>query len=290
MEYAESWKAERMPLKVYIYPCAEEGSFGLKYIEAFKSACQCWSETTENLIRFQFVDGPENADVDVKWISEKPPSWDHAVGITEFTRDGDGNGAVHASITLLTRIDGRHAGAQAMHQASLHELGHSFGLGHSGRKSDVMYKSMDMANVVVDGQPVRELVRQDPKLTSRDITTMKVVYSGKQKLDTFRAKNLDQRTLCTELTKAAVNLISTGDSGTAIVFLREVLRLDSSYKVASENLMAAYYNCGADLYNKRYYSEALPLLEKSLELGRKVGNSADLNMVQAVYRNCLEHR
>lgn len=289
MEWAECWKAQRMPLKVHLHPNPDEAGFGPKYAESFKSACERWSAKTDNLIKFEFIDNAEKADIEVKWVTEKPASWQHQLGVTELFVDG-GQGAYHASITLLTRTDGHQVGVKAMYCASLHELGHAFGLGHSGRDTDIMFRSMKMEKSVVDGHAIKELVNPDPKLTPRDVTTMKVVYSAKQRVYFFKQKDLDQRTLCTELTRAAVNLISTGDSATAIVLLREVMRLDSSYKIAAENLMAAYYNCGADLYNKQYYSEALPVLEKSMELGKQFGNAADLNMVQTVYRNCLSHR
>lgn len=84
----------------------------------------------------------------------------------------------------------------------------------------------------------------------------------------------------------AARQISIGDSGQAIILLREILNVDSSFTVAMENLMAAYYNSGVELYNKQRYSEALPLLNKSIDLASRVGAVSQLNAMRAVQHNC----
>jgi len=63
--------------------------------------------------------------------------------------------------------------------------------------------------------------------------------------------------------------------------------LDSSIKVALQDLMAAYYNCGVELYNHQHYAEAMPILNKSVEWGTKVGSASELNAMRSVQRNCL---
>jgi hypothetical protein len=70
--------------------------------------------------------------------------------------------------------------------------------------------------------------------------------------------------------------------------LNEVLKLDPNFSVASQNLMISYFNAGVELYNKEHYSEALPVLEKSMRIARKYGNARELEAMAAVRNNCLQ--
>jgi len=68
--------------------------------------------------------------------------------------------------------------------------------------------------------------------------------------------------------------------------LVEVLRLDPSVDVATKNLMAAYYNCGVELYNKQHCGEALPLIDKAIEFARKCGSQSQLAAMNSVRSSC----
>jgi hypothetical protein len=74
------------------------------------------------------------------------------------------------------------------------------------------------------------------------------------------------------------------------LLLREALHADSKYEIAEENLMAAYFNCGVELYNKQRYAEALPLLNEAVRLGEKVGSTSELEKMCSIQRRCEQGR
>ncbi len=289
MEFMESWQSKRMPLKVYFHPSDEVPGYDARYVDEFKTACDEWAKATENRICFQIVEQQTDSDIEVNWTTELTPDLSHtnAIGAT-WPKVIPGEGIDHAKISMLTTFDKRHLGLKAMRWASMHELGHALGLGHSVRRADVMYKTVLIPNTKPGD--MSEVVPENPNvsLTARDGTTMNVVYAAKKIIDGVRAKGLDLRNTCHELCRASANCITNGDSGSAIIVLNEILRLDSSYSPASDNLMAAYYNCGAALYNNGNYGEARKVLERAMTLGKKVGDRNALTAIVSVYRNCQQ--
>lgn len=291
-EYANSWQSKRMPLKVFLHPCTDVSGYDPRYAEAFREACESWADATNKQIRFVFVESVSECDVELRWTADKS-SWPgerdpKELGICRVTMSREGMD--HAAIYLLTYQHNLHIGPRLMKAACLHELGHGFGLGHSGRSSDIMAPVVSQAwRVSLNGIASLEIPSAtEIVLSNRDITTMKVVYSAKQNLDAFFNKNLGTPELCVALTNEAARLIGSGDSGQAIIILNEVLRLDSNFLVASQNLMVSYFNAGVELYNKQLYSEALPVLEKSIKLSRKYGSQREMAAISAVRNNCLQ--
>jgi hypothetical protein len=250
-----------------------------------------WSLATNNMVRFEFVNEEANADIDVQWSADTSTWKDdkvdgHELGLCA-PRMTVNQGIDHASIFLLTRKDEKKVGVKAMQWISLHELGHAVGLGHSGREGDVLARTVNVMPVLNGGEMTLDACVSEVKLSDRDVTTIKVVYAAKQKLDKIRLKGLDRGSACMELCNEAGRQISAGDSAKAIIFLRECLNLDSSIKVALQDLMAAYYNCGVELYNHQHYAEAMPILNKAVEWGTKVGSASEVNAMRSVQRNCL---
>lgn len=285
LEFIGCWRADRMPLKVYIQPAEGVANLNPEYVQIFKTACQSWALAMQNKISFTFVDSPADCDIDVQWSQKLSKDALFSEMGNTCPRLDSRQTIEHATITLLTKLDDKRVSTRLMRWTALHELGHALGLGHSGRKADVMFPRISSRQFMMDGEKVIDVNSLAADLSGRDTVTMNVVYTAKRRLDGLRGDR-DTRQQLVALFNEAKHCIDSGDSGTAIILLNEMLRLDSTCKVAYENLMAAYYNCAAELYNKEHYADAVPVLDKAMSLARKYGNGGDLSMISAVYRNC----
>lgn len=294
MEYAEYWQHQRMPLKVFIHDCNAVPGFDPRYVDCFMKSCQIWTEASAGKICFEFTEKQEDADIDVTWTEDRT-TWPvtlhgNELGVAKLTVRRP-EGLDHASIYILTTEKKRHMGLKAMQHVSLHELGHAFGLWHSPAKTDVMYQVLNLTPEVYEGQAIlnpQEGSGARVDLSLRDRTTLRIVYSAKETLDAIRQQRLDQQSACIRLINESARQINMGEYAQAVIFLNEALTIDKSCKTALENLMVTYFNCGADRYNKRQYSQALPLIEKSIELAKRFGSASESQQMAAVYRNCRQ--
>jgi hypothetical protein len=286
----EVWRMKRMPLKVFIHECADIPGYDPRFKQSFIDACSELSGVTENKISFTPTDREDTADVDVRWVptrAEFPSAkWPDAIGICRRSVDATDGSVDHASIYLLSKPPdgiGKAYGQNYMKLTCLHELGHACGLGHSLRGDDVMYKKHCPAELTPDGVLETKVAA---RFSARDAASLNLLITAQNKIIDVK-ESCDAKTACSKFNNEAIRLIKAGDNGQALIYLRAALERDESDRLAMGNAMIALFNCACDLNNRSHWAEALPILEKSMQLAKKVGAPGELNQMVSVKRNCM---
>lgn len=145
-----------LPVKVYIQPC--------NYKSTVKKAFMEWQNKTEQAIRFEYVEKPEEANITVYFKKDimkygAKPTW---VGLTNYNWNGRylKSSQIYVKTTTSTGVIQT---PSQVYEVCLHEIGHSIGIvGHSKNQYDVMYPSTDCYR---------------NKLSNKDINTIKEMYS-----------------------------------------------------------------------------------------------------------------
>lgn len=131
------------PIYVYV---PEYGNMSVLMKQAFTA----WQTKSNNLVRFKFVNNPNNANIEVEFVDFVANcNSDHAVGCTEMsTRGGQ---YYKAYVTIATKEyqrtmeDGKYTRKivtrtkNHIYGVMLHEAGHAIGLGHSESSGSIMY-------------------------------------------------------------------------------------------------------------------------------------------------------
>jgi hypothetical protein len=286
----EVWRNDRMPLKVYLQPGEDVPGYNPKFQQSFRDACTKLSTALGYKVTFQFIDTKDGADIDVRWTTDKDGDfcdkrWSDRIGLCSRLVSEEEGTVDHASISLLTtsRYEaGCRFGPKYMQETCLHELGHACGLGHSLRSNDIMYKSHAPARIDANGE--LELTAE-PHLSERDVASLKLLITAQNEI--IRVKeSCDRQTACERFNNEAFRLISVGDNGQALIYLRSALERDEKNVRALQNAMVALFNCACELNNSRHWAEALPILEKATKVAKKVGTPQELARIAAVQRNC----
>ncbi len=151
------WNKNSFPLNVYIQDSADVPDY---YREIVMSAYQAWQRASEGLVRFEFV---ENADeADMKCYFKNTSDNKNAIGSHAFSVSG--NKITDSTIVFKKTDDKNHnLDSKQLFSSALQEIGHSLGLtGKSISIYDVMYPIGTKFNT---------------EITPRDLKTLALVYS-----------------------------------------------------------------------------------------------------------------
>lgn len=152
------WNKNSMPLKVYIENTATTPEY---YQEIVAQAYQTWQRASEGLVRFEFVETADEADMKAYF---KDTDNKDSVGTHAFAVSGN---TITDSVIVFNRVDnkgGSHDSKQ-LYSSALQEIGHALGLtGNSRSIYDVMY-------------PIG--IKFNTELTPRDLKTLALIYSVK---------------------------------------------------------------------------------------------------------------
>ncbi len=133
-------RLSRMPARVRL-GSLPAGMGEERYEEAFRAAAALWEEATDGVVRCVFINGVDGeADIPVRWVTKLSTfSTENRLAHTSLIRPTPDTFRVSMEMGLYNRQTGKRLTYDEMLTASLHELGHAFGLwGHSPNPNDIM--------------------------------------------------------------------------------------------------------------------------------------------------------
>ena len=121
-----------------------------------RNALRVWEDESGAPLSFQEADGPEESDVEFRWISRFS-----TVQAGSTHRQLDDSGFIeHVTVTLAdTHSDGMRMSDEFVRLVALHEVGHVVGLPHSENPSDIMHPG-----------------NRNLELSGRDIRSVRILY------------------------------------------------------------------------------------------------------------------
>ena len=152
------WNKSSFPLKVFIQDTSDVPDY---YREVVMSAYQAWQRASEGLVRFDFVENPEDADMKCYF---KNVNNDDNLPIGSQSFDVNGNTIISSTINFKKTDSKKHnLDSKQLFSSALQEIGHSLGLnGKSPSIYDVMYPIGTKFNT---------------EITARDLKTLALLYS-----------------------------------------------------------------------------------------------------------------
>lgn len=150
------WNKDSLPLKVYIQDSNDVPEY---YREVVMSAYFAWQRASEGLVRFEFVETPQEADMKCYF---KVTDNKNSIGTHSFSVNGN---IITDSVIVFNKSDnkGHSHDSKQLFSSALQEIGHSLGLtGTSPSIYDVMYPIGTKFNT---------------EITPRDLKTLALLYS-----------------------------------------------------------------------------------------------------------------
>lgn len=168
------WNTASFPLKVYLEGASE---YPERYESGIKTGFNNWSTATNNLVSFDFVKGPKDANIIVK-VTEKAVNCDNAECPSEYKLDISGK-KINAAYLNIPKVNcmGEELDANDVYARVQHDVGHILGIGiHVEDKSSVMYPNLSFNNTNItstDGATLKYLYMFAPDIADAPISQYK---------------------------------------------------------------------------------------------------------------------
>ena len=245
-----------MPIKVYISPVIKESP----YLPELRYAMNEWETTTNELIRFQEITTPENADIRVSWgYSSFMEIHDTRLGSAQLKRihnsqttDKDNKDHIRVEIILILEGDEniKELSEVEMRTVCLHEFGHAIGLwGHSPHAGDICYPTATAQHPSQrDLNTLRKLYNTAIDTPQHDAAIkalkIEILQEPRQHYHHFLLGNV---------------YFDKGDMDSAIDSLKNCIKINEHFQPAIEKLLQTYEASGQ-------ISTAINLIEQRIKV------------------------
>lgn len=246
------WNKKSFPLNVYVEDCKSVPSY---YREIVMSAYQSWQRASEGLVRFNFVESPDEADM--KCYFKNTDNKD-SIGMQAFSVNGN---TITESIIVFNRVDnkGYSHDSKQLYSAALQEIGRSLGLtGKSQSIYDVMYPIGTKFNT---------------EITPRDLKTLALLYSVLPDVTNVPLSNEEKSELFTvaeilSTLNVPVNddtnleeVVPAGDIATHLALAEQYRKRAEYMKAAQEYQTVAQMKTDRRSKSEVYYEVAVMFLD-----------------------------
>ncbi len=278
---------KRLPIAVYIDETAGDTGYLPQYKELLMSCFMQWQAALKDKVpelSFVFVDASkkDQAAILCTWTKNRQSmTSDKEDGRANLVIDEEGIKSVTLTLLTLAPPGTKELSPNYLSRVALHEIGHALGLsGHSPDPADIMFGS-----ITVSDRPVA--------LSSRDIATLSLLYSG---LDKDKAPVVvNPETMAQTAGGRALMLsnesnlaMKAGRFDEALKKMEEAYKLDPSNALIARNLGGIYANFASismmarnPVLSESYFKKAIATLEKD------VANKPVLSQVQRAYGSLL---
>ncbi len=241
---ANAWR--HMPVSVYV----QNNPYRPVVIEAF----QTWQRALGGMVRFTLANSSSSADINVVFVSQLPGS---TVGLTSNRAEG---GRITSSKVQLLAPRYIPSKSDDIYSTALHEIGHALGInGHSSDKGDVLYPSTS----VHSGRA---------KLSSRDIKTVKWLYTVKQETLNKYKNNLKGSKIAEAeayVRKFPHSEVGWSNLGIAYADNKMYAKSELAYKKAIQinpRAYTPYHNLAITYHRQKKYSSAFNTAKKVYQI------------------------
>ena len=245
------WNKNSLPLKVYI-----EDSTGVPeyYREVVLSAYQAWQRASEGLVRFEFVESPQQADMKCYF---KTNDNKESIGVHTFSVNGN---VITDSVIIFNRTDnkGHSHDSKQLFSSALQEIGHSLGLtGKSPSIYDVMYPIGTKFNTEITPRDLKTLAllySVVPDITNKPLTQEEKsqLFTSAEILETLNVPVNDDTDL---------NEVTGGDIATHLALAEQYRKRAEYSKAAKEYQIVAQMKTDRRSKSEVYYEVAVMYLD-----------------------------